>query len=218
MALVSQWLFDLTSNDTTGSNTLTANGTPGYAPGINSSGTFLNGSSNWYRTASHTNLDFSTGTNFSVMAWVKLASTGAAAFITNYNDPTMTAGWQWYMLNAGLIGFFIAGGNRFVTLNSGIGTNIWYHLVFTVHRSNGVNCYRNGLYNGQNTGVSNAWSASSGGGKLVVGCEYNPGARRFVSGIMDDVRVYNEELSAATIKSIYQSYHGVYGLAGGVTV
>lgn len=73
----------------------------------------------------------------------------------------------------------------------------WYHLV-GVYDGSTITLYRNGQY--LSSGTSGAPSAID---ELVIGSSHKAG--NFANGVIDDVRIYNKDLSAAEVVALYEN-------------
>lgn len=87
-------------------------------------------------------------------------------------------------------------------------SNKWYHLVFTLNNANGhMRSYINGvLDNTRDDAVltNGTWGAS---GKFTVGAAWESGEttpQHFFSGLIDEVMVFNSELSHDDVMLLYQ--------------
>lgn len=95
-----------------------------------------------------------------------------------------------------------------VTGATTLSPNKWYHIVHTWSPSGGLRIYVNGLLDGST--AQTAFSASGLSNYLTVGSPASGGgcstdAGTGFAGSIDDVRVYNRELSASEVQLLYTS-------------
>lgn len=80
--------------------------------------------------------------------------------------------------------------------------NTWYHIVGTFSTTNGSVIYVNGISDGTNSDtVARGPNHST---LLAIGAAESNGLHLFL-GTIDDVRIYNRELSAAEVQALYKS-------------
>lgn len=225
MALTAHWKFDSSGVDSSGSGLdLTRYNTDVYIPGINSKGSYFNGSDQaWTRSNPNAAINFSTSTNFSISWWMKFNpgyGGGSFAIFCNFNNPTYNQGYEVYFTGSNNIILFIGSANRSLSFTA-LSLDRWYHMVMTAHRTTpALKLYVDGKYVTQNTDSLNQ-NATASSGKLVLGGEPDPtttNPRALFNGSVDDFRVYSHELSAADVLSLYNSYHGQYQLTQGTIV
>ena len=149
-----------------------------------------------------------TAVPYSISAWVKPTtcgnnSTGNGIFYqgTASND----LGTHVLVLNLvgvqNTIEFKNEGGTAFITSADAITLNVWNHVVCTIDAAGAATIYVNGI----NKGSGNAGTTAPSNNSAYVGTWYNSGtASRYLNGQIDDVRVYNRELSAQEVGDLYR--------------
>ena len=184
--LVGWWTFNNTTNDASGSsnnaalvNTFYTNGFPA------AKGLYV--ATGKYASFGSTNL---TGlTNWTVAAWVNVNYVEYSGLVVFGNEGIV----QTHLTRLGLL----HGGNVVdcsVDWTPYVWT--WTHVACT-YTASATNCYINGVLS------NGSYSSDAGYGlaaNYVVGYGYNGTA---VTGVIDDVRIYNRALSAGEITTIY---------------
>ncbi len=94
------------------------------------------------------------------------------------------------------------GGYKIATTNSAIPLNEWTHVVGTIksNETGGVKIY----VNGEVQAITDTTTACGSYGSLYLGAYIWP-ISNYYNGVMDDVRVYNRNLSASEVKQLYNS-------------
>ncbi len=144
----------------------------------------------------------------SISAWVKRGTTSATGGIVNFNSQ--------YAFD---IGMTPCSTNqikvtKYNVVDLCVGTmpsDTKYHLVTGVWNASGVTVYIDGVVSGT-TSDSNAFSSSIAG-PFVIGNDTSD-VGGFFRGIIDDVRVYNRELSASEVAQLYQEGGGKINASG----
>ncbi|MBA2393108.1 MAG: DUF5127 domain-containing protein [Ktedonobacteraceae bacterium] len=212
--LVGYWPLDNGSGNSAtdvsgGNHNGTLNGSPAWTTGKSGTALSFNGSST---TVDINHNVINTNTNFSVAAWVQLAS------LNNWSTAVSQDG-------ANVSGFFLqytspgagADGGKFAftLLNSDATTatpvratspfspvaNTWYHLVGVYDTANQqIRLYVNGALAATRP-VSSAWNAT---GETVIGRAKFGSSVDYWPGLIDDVQISNQALSNSDVTSLYQ--------------
>lgn len=207
-------LDDSTSNnnDVTGSG-----GTPDYnqpaeiGNGVN----FTAASSEYLRIADAATLD--AFNDFTIEFWVKGDNLGVLAdgtnifFLCKYITATADRSWAIMYISIGGLGDRVqinlsADGTAFgssyafTTLNNAT----WYHIVFLRTVNNNPQLYINGANVPLDVGVAHAQLKDSIAPLDIAQCTYST-AGRYYDGLMDEVRISNDNRSAAWIKATYET-------------
>lgn len=213
--LVAHWAFDEGSqgasatDDSGNANPFTpagSGGGPTYSTDVpvvsftDPYSTSFNGSQYFSASASNS-LDQTNGLSFSV--WVKFANVSG--------NQTIAAKWevgvkqQWVVqLNSGHISFWTGDGSTGsvdnLQSNALISTNTWYNITGT-YTSGSKKLYINGSLD-KSDGATVLGTAS--GTPFTVGSKQNSVGTFFeyLSGQIDDIRVYNQELSAGAVSDL----------------
>jgi len=177
--------------------------------GQNNHGTITGAS--WYKGEA---LDFDGSDDYVEATKINLAAVGSISIWFNARDVT-NAGTLFGTVTADTERFYlgVAGGEARGTFYDGsynsksgsVNTNTWYHAVFVWDGST-PKLYLNGV---EQTGTTNA--ALRAAQRTTIGISTNLTDYPF-NGIIDEVVVFNEALTAAQIKDLYEkgrSKHGV---------
>jgi hypothetical protein len=204
--LVSYWPMDEPSganvDDPTGNNDGTATGTT-VLPGQFANARTFNGSSDYVSMGDTASLDI-TGNTITLSCWVKISAHQAWGGICGKgNDITATSAYQLMFNNTDNSIYWTvyttSGGSVLSTKT--ISDGEWHHVVGTYDGSLGSNqqkLYIDGALENQGNLTGNINNSAD---PFMVG-RYNT-AGRFVTGVIDEVKVYNTALSAATIQQQY---------------
>ena len=87
------------------------------------------------------------------------------------------------------------------TFQSGIDLSKWHHLVLA-YKGSGAITYIDGVEINVKTGLPAARIDDCPGGELKFGVQAAPFPNYF-TGFMDDVRVYNRQLSAGEVRTLF---------------
>jgi hypothetical protein len=213
--LIAQWKFndgsgtsaaDATGNGNTG--TLQADTTWGTGPNSNGD-TVYDGTGDYVIVANEENFDFDRGDAFSVTAWIKphSSSTGQRDIMTKMAQSGNFHGWIIrYDADNQLLKFILlqSNGAQVIQASTAVNSvvlNTWYSVGFTYSGSSentGLKLYING---------SDVTAAPSGGpldGSLLTNDAVwiGRGDANSWFGEIDDVRVYDIEMSAGQVSAI----------------
>ena len=137
--------------------------------------------------------------NVTLAAWVKWQGPNNAAGIQAvvYNGDTATSGYGIYMDNDGNV-LILTGGVTFIGTDVTLTVdNKWHHLA--AERNNGTwLIYLDGVQ--QNVTSANTATPNVPSGNLTIGAKTTGG--EFFHGLIDDVRIYDQVLSAADIQAL----------------
>jgi hypothetical protein len=141
---------------------------------------------------------------YTISAWVKPARTSAAGVITRTDASGPTTSWshQLRINTAGQFHHYLwVGAERHVAGTTVIVPDTWYHVVISAQNNGPMRIYVNGQEEG--TSISTAGTLWATGTRITVGS--NSGhAMGWFQGLVDDLRIYNRELSAAQIKAMFE--------------
>ena len=140
-----------------------------------------------------------TSGSFTISMWVNLSSV-STALLTVAQGPS-NGSYIYLTMQSVLGGFAFCVNNSASKVSFGStmpSINTWYHIVGTYNSSTGfTKIYQNGVGGGSNTSTANY-----GGDRFIVGAGASgPGA--FTNGNIDDVRIYNKELTASDVTALY---------------
>jgi len=156
-------------------------------------------------------LDFSKTDSFSFSCWIKRDALGSEQVILGKIDNASPyKGYELCLLSSNTYRVMFRNSNpayqRFIRNSSStIADTNWHHIAFTYDGSgsvSGVNLYLDGsLDNGSTTGTLNSDMTNS----FPFCISSRNQATAFFSGNIDEVGVFNSELSASDITAIYNS-------------
>jgi hypothetical protein len=211
------WMLNETSgtlasdSSSNGRNGTTVNG-PTWGPGkLNNCLTF-NGTNQYVLCGS--NGGFERTQAFSLEAWVKLTTSTASMIIAKGVDGPTYRGYAAYV-SAGKIVFYLindnsAGNQLQVETTTTVNNNNWHHVVVTYNGNSlpsGIKIYIDGISVVLTT-VSNTLSDTIiNGANLSIGAR-NSGTAVFYNGSIDEILVYDKELSSSEIGYRYNSGNG----------
>ena len=192
--------FDDSTNlglDTMGLHNLTNNATTPYngtdtIKGIGS--VSFNGTTQYLNKASAFNLN---NKDWSISCWIKRGRTNTSErFIrignSSVGNELIAIGIT--STNFAIVDFNGVGNN--LTGTQVLATNIWYHIVFTFNNTSKTrNLYLNGVLHATNT---------SAGQVINTNNTFEIGRTPFYQGLMDDVRIYEYELTANEVQELYR--------------
>jgi len=204
--LVALLKFDDDLLDSKGTNNGTVTGVETYVSGVYAkAGDFGSGKIDFVTLANESNFDFNITNVFSVSFFIKPDSTGITfpGIINKSNEPTTTIGWgiTGSQTNQALF-FNIHNGTtnyEVLTANGTLLNGVYSHVVVTydgTSNRNGMKIYINGFLSA--TGSALAITGSILNNLSVVVGAKSDGDAKF-KGEIDDVRIYNKELSQVEV-------------------
>ena len=174
-----------------------------YAQGKYGGGAIFNGSSSYISTSSNPNAG---GGARTFSAWIKTTSTSFQSIITN-GGVSYSSGLNMFVFNNKL---YITSGNGTSNENYGptssanVNTGSWVHCAVTMSATaigSTLKTYVNGSLDGTHTttvAITDTINAFAIGGRNLSGS-----ISTYFNGSIDQVRIYNSELSAQDITNIY---------------
>lgn len=108
------------------------------------------------------------------------------------------------ILNTNRIGFFYQGGNFLVAGTATLTLNAWNHIVTTIDTSGNLRFYLNGTFDVLRTGIT--WSETPTYTYTQIGSYAS--VVHFFNGIIDEVGIWDKELSSSEITELYNSGAG----------
>jgi hypothetical protein len=208
--LIDWWKFDdgggTSATDSAGSITGTLSGStkPSWATGMQTGALSFNGSTAYVDTGNNHPLGAGAAT---ASAWVYLTSYNASGFSQIFSQGSggldcdvVTASSQFSCSHNSFT-------NSVSTANNTAVLNQWQFFTVTRDGSGNLTLYVNGVQSG---GTGQAGSAGAGTIGSAIGTRYDH-PNYFWPGLIDDVRFYNRQLSAADIMTLYTSTGGESG-------
>lgn len=222
---VAYWRLDESSGDAVdavvgGSTNLMVNtNSCTYATGlINNAVSLASASSQRLNIASgsQTNLDF-TNSDFTVAGWVKFTTFNGDSTPIAHGDaePNEQFALDLYLNGGTDIHFFgrtYYSGSGKVTIDRDAGnlsTGVWYHVAYTTSLSgnnNRIRIYKDGVQLGADVTYNQAANFTATA-NFALGCEGTAGA--CLNGLLDEWGVWNRELTAAEISTLYNAGVGL---------
>ena len=205
--LLAYYTADNTPTDALGTNNLNAINGANYGTGVINQGFNFDGVNDYYDAGNV--LDFDGSTPFSFSIWIN------PTFVGNSNIIS-----KWSASNTGYIIFFSSGKIRF-NLSNNIATNQvriqtvntysvgWQHFVFTYDGSksaSGLKIYRNAVL--QSVTVLNNTLTGSTSTTDSFSLGQNVSSVGWYQGIMDEIPVFEKELTPTEITELYNSGAG----------
>lgn len=179
-----------TSADLTKGQTDAKFGTSYYFPGLNNKGiTFPSSTIN------------TNGGTWSMSAWYKPFSTSAQYYFFSKNFSALGGQYNQFTCQktAGGFQWIVQGSPNIFPFFSCTHTSDWQHVCFTRLQGGTFKGYHNGSLMGS---VSATGTFDSVNAQITFGYEYQRG--QSFKGYMDQIRVYDAELTAAQVLSLYQ--------------
>lgn len=199
--LVADWGFDeatgTVAEDATGNNNDAAlvNGVTRLGSCQVSWCVSFDGTNDYASSSNSSSLTLSNA--MTIGAWVKASSTSSAVILAK-NDGTNFS-WELALESGKLIGRVNAAGNV-AQSTSTVSTSTWTYVAMSFDGST-INLYVNGVLDGTTSYVSsvNTTTVAVSIGRRLSG---TPG---YYNGLLDDVRIYNQVLTADEIMTLYNS-------------
>lgn len=194
--------------------------TPVASPTFSSGVMTLNGSTQYIQTPSAAKFSFTDGSGtdrpFSISVWAKMDTT--TTFRMVQKGVTISSAEYIFTTNpSSLLGLFVYSGGA-TTVNIGkLSTasmagfaGAWTHFAATYsgnEETTGINLYVNGAAVATSNSTAGTYAGMSAtASDLTVGLFLrDSGSPSFADGQIDDVRIYNRELTATEITQLFQS-------------
>ncbi|MDG1476209.1 MAG: T9SS type A sorting domain-containing protein [Vicingaceae bacterium] len=161
-----------------------------------------------YGDSSETDLNNITG--ISISCWTKsnnLSSSGLTSIVSRWTGSSSSEQYGLFAQTNDHVFAIGSVASNGVSLNGNIDT-AWTHLVVT-YSGTSVIYYINGVSSGGGF-TANPFPGSSGSAKLFVGSQN--GTSRFFTGAIDDIKIYDEIISAATVLALYNESNPTVGV------
>jgi len=158
--------------------------------------------------------------NFSISAWVQFDTANNTAPIISISDSTANNNrLQFYRTNTNYIQFSIVsdGDSRFLPTATGTltGASTWFHIVATVGSNNNnypdFKAYIDGSLSQERTDQDFQpidLSQYTSSVKLEAGRLINQGGSYYLNGRIDDISIWDKELSSTEVSNLYNSGSG----------
>jgi len=155
-------------------------------------------------------INFGTGLNsyfeiadaFSISAWIRFSASSNETVISS--NSLSYRGWQIRVVAGNIVRFLLTkdGSTYILQDSSALSLNTWYHVVATKDTGNttgDINLYINGVLD-NNPSSGGTVDNISGGQAIYIGAQ---ALGNMFTGNIDEVSVYNSELSAANAVTLY---------------
>lgn len=140
----------------------------------------------------------SAGDAYSIMTWLKPSDVASNGFIGLNGSHYL------YILNSTSFRVYHDGVNKTFTVENGAGAalaaDVWVHVAFVRNTSNLISCYVNGVLNGGAT--TDTETLAEPFSYQYIGGKHTTDTFR---GIVDDMAIYNTELSATQVARNYKA-------------
>jgi len=199
--------FDNSTNiglDSMNKHNLTNNGSTTYSTadfikGIGCAS--FNGTTQYLNKTSAFNLN---NKDFTISAWIKRDRNNTSERFLRVGENSIATNQQ---IGIGItstnfpIMDFNGTGNNLIGTEI-LATNIWYHIVFTFNNTSKTrSLYLNGIFNATNTSAGQVISTNN---------TFEIGRTPFYQGLMDDVRIYEIELTPTQVQELYNGRVNIY--------
>lgn len=171
----------------------------------------FNGTDNYVEVSDPASGALDPTTQYSLSLWVKTTSTAAYAFVISKSNGGSGGGYELYFAD-GKVGFsscdslgVCSGGYFNTTTTLSYNDNNWHHVAATAQTNSTAKIYVDGSLVKESGTITQDNIANSL--NLIIGGRGTGGGNP-ISGVLDDIRVYNRALSASEAKRIHNS--GVY--------
>ena len=208
-ALIGHYKLDGNANDETGNNPGTEMGSPTYVAGVFGQAISLNGAGDYVSIANESNFDING--SITVAAWIQIASFDKAwqAIVTK-GDSSWRFGRQSTSDEVAWCLQSLAGGDVIVGGGSpGLNDGEWHQIVGTYeYGPDAANPGTMTLYvDGVEWASHNTWGNFNVNNHPVNIGENAQSTGRYFNGLIDDVGIWDEALTAAQVENIY--YNGI---------
>jgi len=194
--LVGHWKLDGNLDDAAGSaNGTFTGGTPGYGAGMVNQSLLFDGADDYLELPLAPS-----PTVYTISAWLNPASTDAASIIARTSGSGTTTNWshQLRINSSGVFEHYTWDGSaRTVTGTTAVEAGAWYFVAAIATNGGDVRLYVNGQEEGTATTVGTLWAA---GDRYHVGSS-SGNAMGWLEGMVDDIRIYDHELTEVEILS-----------------
>lgn len=198
--LLAYYTADNTPNDALGNfnGTLTNGAT--YGTGIINNGFSLDGVNDYVDLP---NGSFAPTGDFSLSCWCYFDT--ITGWVLNFGDYSTTEGIVLYIASNKMTGLVADGAFQITQGATTLSTSTWYHVVFTSSSTNGTNLYLNNSVDKYLP--LNTKTPTYGATEFArIGARANNS--NYVNGIIDEVALFEKELTAAEVTELYNAGAG----------
>lgn len=146
------------------------------------------------------------GDKFSISMWIKTST--SPQFLTGVHDPGYANNPRYYFaIDSGYPKFQSKssdGTDTFVTSTINVCDNAWHHLAVTINKTtNSIVFYVDGVNEDSDTFTTDPGAATI---NFFVG---RNGATSYATGLIDQIRIYEDVLTQADVTTLYNSGSGI---------
>jgi len=214
--LVGEWKFDqdvdatsTTAYDSTGNNnhaTLVNSPTRASSTCIVGNCLSFNGLNSYLLITDPLSEVLDPTTQYTLSVWIKTTSSNTYEFIVSKTSGGSGGGYELFM-TSGKIRFSscdasgsCTGGYFDITTDASYNDGLWHLIIATVKTDDVAQIYVDGVFVKQSSTVTQSNIANNY--NLVIGGRGPTGSNPF-NGLLDDVRIYNRQLSSDEVKQLY---------------
>lgn len=157
-------------------------------------------------------------TAITMSAWVNLDATASAGYVIAKMEDLAASGEVSYALHIdgsqkpSLAISDDGDNNTFEVANAAISVSVWHHIAGTYDGAGAYKIYVDGNLVGSDGNGSATGTIHVGTGRLTLGARYDSSASAYqiyFKGLIDNVMIFDKELSAVEIKYLYNGDNGV---------
>lgn len=206
MPITHQYRFDNNYNDSVGSDNITNTSASIFASGkINQAYQSNYDSINGYVNAVTSVNLLPTSGAFSIAFWIYVRSNNGSNIFFVYNATTLNTALSFNLASATSAIQVADQVSNTISVNNAYAVGSWYHFV-TIYDGSAWSFYVNGS---SATGTVTLGTTPSPSAGQSAACVFKFSGDNFADGYyLDDLRIYNEAISAATVSFIYNSGSG----------
>ena len=197
--LVAYWPFDNDLGDKSGNGNNGTNYRATFASGKINQALSFNGTDNYASIANNDIFDFGSG-EFSVESWIKTTSTLRQWVVTRYEY--YGPGWGLGIQNGHALGYIRTAesgtGKKEIEGTVNVSDGDWHHIVM-VRTGDKIKLYTDGAFEREGTLVGNV----NNNEPIEVGRISFGGGSQYMSGLIDEVKIYNRALDATEVSEHY---------------
>jgi Ca2+-binding RTX toxin-like protein len=207
------WKLDLTSGTTTadsaGTNDATYINNPTPVEAIVDNGLSFDGVDDYIKVGDNDALDFGTG-DLSISTWIKTTSTGLDVLVDKRIEASGPVQGYVFAIQNGNLGFQLGDGQGFSNYGYGSSTFVadgeWHHVAVTVDRdlTDGGKFYIDGVQVATFNPTTRQGSLDNSIA-LTIGKRSDSSNPGHFTGSLDEVRLFDEALSATEISELHQT-------------
>jgi hypothetical protein len=160
----------------------------------------FDGVDDYIRISDADSLDEVTTNNFSVSCWVKTTATDGSICIKRDSGTGFELG-----ISSGKVSWYLNDGSGYADTNdtSTINDGEWHHIVWVFVRNDKAYRYIDGVNSGTNDSITSISGSLANSIDLGIGARLKTTPDNFYTGKIDELAIYDRELTQAEITKIY---------------